>query len=85
MKINQMNITFYHPLCIPVRYGSVVGVCVCVAAMRIYGALPGWNTSYLSFVTTSDTKLESALAKNGTDATRDLQNDINFFLFWFVC
>lgn len=59
-------------------------MCVCVAAMRIYGALPGWNTSYLSFVTTSDTKLESALAKNGTDATRDLQNDINFFFGLFV-
>lgn len=34
--------------------------------------LPGWNTSYFSFVTTSDTKLESALAKKGTEATNDL-------------
>lgn len=37
------------------------------------GRLPGWKTSYLSLVTTSETKLESALAKNGTDATNDLQ------------
>lgn len=37
----------------------------------IHGSLPGWKTSYLNFVTTSDTKLESALAKNGTDATND--------------
>lgn len=32
----------------------------------------GWNTSYFNFVTTSDTKFWSALAKKGTDATRDL-------------
>lgn len=35
--------------------------------------LPGWKTSYRSFVTTSETKFESALAKNGTEATKDLQ------------
>lgn len=34
---------------------------------------PGWKTSYFNLVTTSETKLESALAKNGTEATRDLQ------------
>lgn len=33
---------------------------------------PGWKTSYFSLVTTSETKFESALAKKGTDATRDL-------------
>lgn len=36
-------------------------------------SIPGWKTSYLNLVTTSETKLESALAKNGTDATNDLQ------------
>lgn len=37
-----------------------------------FGYLPGWNTSYLSLVTTSDTKFESAFAKKGTEATNDL-------------
>jgi hypothetical protein len=36
-------------------------------------ALPGWKTSYLNLVTTSDTKLESAFAKKGTEATKDLK------------
>lgn len=35
----------------------------------------GWKTSYFNFVTTSDTKFWSALAKKGTDATRDLQHN----------
>lgn len=35
--------------------------------------LPGWKTSYRNFVTTSETKFESAFAKNGTEATNDLQ------------
>lgn len=35
--------------------------------------LPGWKTSYLNLVTTSETKFESAFAKNGTEATSDLQ------------
>lgn len=35
--------------------------------------LPGWYTSYLSLVTTSVTKRESAFAKKGTEATKALQ------------
>jgi hypothetical protein len=37
--------------------------------------IPGWKTSYLNLVTTSDTKLESAFAKKGTEATKDLSED----------
>ena len=37
------------------------------------GHQPGKKTSYLSFVTTSETKPGSALAKKGTDATNDRQ------------
>lgn len=37
------------------------------------GHQPGKKTSYLSFVTTSETKQGSALAKKGTDATKDRQ------------
>lgn len=35
--------------------------------------IPGWKTSYLNLVTTSETKFESAFAKKGTEATSDLQ------------
>lgn len=44
--------------------------------------LPGWYTSYLSLVTTSVTKRASALAKNGTEATKALQ--LKFITSWEV-
>lgn len=49
------------------------------------GQLPGWNTSYLSFVTTSDTKFASALAKKGTEATNDLEISKAFTSQFVVC
>lgn len=39
---------------------------------------PGWKTSYLNLVTTSETKLESALAKKGTEATKDLKLEMKW-------
>lgn len=50
--------------------------------------VPGWKTSYLSLVTTSDTKFESAFAKKGTEATNDLnerhEEIIYQCMYWFI-